>query len=83
MDKTDIKITRYEQDGFWIDIVENTEDFEAWLTAKNYGISQLMFGVPKKQPTWGDIQHDIFLELVENNFDEYAELYMINHGEEL
>ena len=79
MDKTDIKITRYEKDGFWIDIVDKTEDWEAWFTAKEYGVSDLIFGWPKNQSS----SYEEFLGAVDANFDEYAELYMINHGEEL
>lgn len=87
MKKSDDKITRFEQDGFYIDIVE-TEDayakavgrryFEAWLQHKNFGMSTLMFG-----SATDDFEY--FLDLVDKNLNIYIENYyheVINHDEE-
>ena len=46
---TTTSVTRYEDGDYLIDIVEDNELFEAWLSHKDYGISTLMFGVPKRQ----------------------------------
>lgn len=70
--KTDIRITRYVYGDYNIDIIENPEHYEAWLSHKHYGISELMFGLTKK-----DVNEELFLEIVENNLGEsiyeYAE----------
>ena len=70
MKLTDTKITRYETECFFIDIVDDGKWFEAWLTEKESGISNLMFGMPNEQPT-EMIDFDRFLEIVEDNLDDY------------
>lgn len=79
MKKTNQKITRYEHGDYYIDIVENEDSFEAWITGKKYGTSELMYGSLKKQPRciYGDTTRPIFLEMVENSlhFDNYIEDY--------
>lgn len=67
---TAYKITRYETESFFIDIVDDGNSFEAWLTEKGVGVSNLMFGIPKKQPT-ETIDFCRFLEIVEDNLDDY------------
>lgn len=81
MKKTDIKITRFEDGDFWVDIVENVNDFEAWLTRKDCGVADLMFGAPKQQidRVW---DFDRFCELVEGNLEEYEANYNTDHCEE-
>ena len=70
-----VKITRYETECFWIDIIETEDMFEAWLTGKDYGVSNLMFGCPKEQSNGHNISADGFMELVENNLDDYIYSY--------
>ena len=79
MKKANAKITRYQQGKFYIDIVDNGKGFEAWITGKKYGVSDLMFGMPKKQAT-EDITEEHFLELVEASFSEYAAGYIEEYG---
>lgn len=82
MKKSEIKVTRYEQDGFYIDIVKLTEnygtnEYEAWLQHKDYGISKLMFGCMS-----GSIEQ--FLNIVDDNLNEQIEFYyheVINNEE--
>lgn len=73
MKRTDIKITRYKDGEFYIDIVELESTYEAWLSHNSYGISDLMFGVPKTQQSLHE-----FVELVEINLVDYERYYMTN-----
>ncbi len=74
MEKTDIKITRFEDADFWVDVIDAGDNWEAWITHKAYGISSLMFGYPKKQPDC-NVDFDFFCEIVEVNLEEYEDNY--------
>ena len=75
MKLTDTKITRYEDDGFLVDIVETPEEFEAWIGHKSYGVSSLMLGVPKQNPTLPDMTFEMFMDMVNANLAQYKEYY--------
>ena len=85
----DIKVTTYTKlyaDGnkdylFIVEVIDFGDSFEAWIRLYDYGVAELMFGSPKKQENGHDVDYDGFVEMVEANFDEYAELYVDNHGE--
>lgn len=77
MKQTDVKLTRYEAGDYWIDIVELPNEFESWITHKNYGVSDLMFGCPKQQQTL-----DSFIDLVRCNLADYIALYKEDHEED-
>ena len=71
-----ITFTRYEDEEFFIDIHEKPDMYEAWLTRKNYGVSSLMFGVPKVQPVDNSVMTpEEFLDMVERNLEEYEAYY--------
>lgn len=81
MKKTNQKITRFEDGDFYIDIVESESDFEAWITKKEYGLSALMFGVPRKQDGADDVSFASFCELIESNLDDHKANYIAFVGE--
>ena len=64
--------------GFMVDIVENANEYEAWLYHKDYGVKSLMFGSEKKQHN-GKAD---FCDMVEANLinqpyiNNYMEEYM-------
>ena len=65
MKKSSVKITRYTSGQFCVDIVEGRKMWEAWLTHNCFGVSELMFGIPK-----ADADHDLFLEIVKANLPD-------------
>lgn len=76
MTKTNIQITRYRHDDFFVDIIVDKANHhrDAWLTHRDYGVSVLMFGEDVKQHT-----HDQFIRLVELNLDGYIKDYMAEY----
>lgn len=71
MKKSTDKITRYIVGEYYVDFVEKDDMWEAWLQHKSYGISELMFGLPKEQtPKKMDA-----LFIVCNNLPEYMKQY--------
>lgn len=71
MKKTNTKIKRYEHGNFYVDIVETKEGIEAWLTYKDYGVSDMMFGLNR---TYTDKE---MLEIVDTNLIDYETMYKI------
>lgn len=65
--------TKYD---FLIDIVTKTNEYyyEAWIYHNQYGIKDLMFGIPTENQTYEE-----FLEIVFNNLDEYITDYVDEH----
>lgn len=62
------KITRFFSGKHLIDIVETKTNFEAWITRTGFGVSYLMFGIPKRQTDRkSEISFDEFLEIVKEN----------------
>ena len=78
MRKTTIKSRIYEYGKYYVTVTETKTTFNAWLTLKNYGISSYMFGWLKNQPTGETYTLPEFLELVENNIDDYIMSYREN-----
>lgn len=77
MDKTNIKITRF-MDGDWnIDIVDLDDIYEAWIQHKQYGVSSLMFGLMKKDVSFSDA-----FEIIKANIKEHKEFYRENYMDE-
>lgn len=74
-----ISITRYETECFYVFITETEAEFEAWLTEKTMGVSNLMFGCPKYQPSFGTLTLDTFLGYVEESLDDYIDAYYAEH----
>ena len=76
-----IVTTTYEvRDNFRVDIVILPNEFEAWIYQKDNGYKSFMFGLCKNQPDAKDgetyITYDRFIEIVENNLDEYIDSYI-------
>ena len=73
--KTDMKevdyITKtyYAHAGWYIDIVEKSEEYEAWIYCEDHGIKMFMFGTPK------DYLYEHFMENVIVNATDYAKIY--------
>ena len=75
MTRTDAIVTRYADNEFFVDVVETATMLDAWLSHKSYGISDYMFGVPKKRANCPDMTMTFFLEVVQNNLPEYEKYY--------
>lgn len=75
MTRTDADIVRYADGEFLVDIVDTATMYDAWLSHESYGISDHMFGVPKKSDNCTDMTMALFLEMVQNNLPEYKQNY--------
>lgn len=78
-------ITRFIDGEWYIDIVETKSKFEAWIQHKNYGVSDLMFSVPKKQKIGRKIyktDFEDFYELVNSQDISYMRAYIKAHMED-
>lgn len=64
---------------FFVEVIETEDMFEAWIRASELGIASLMFGAPKKQTYTDDVDYDGFVEMVENNFEDYADDYIMTY----
>lgn len=77
---TSENITRFMHNDFVVTVIETDDDFEAWLHHKDYGVSALLFAVPKFQPHAKEITYPGFLGMVESSIEAeiktYTELYM-------
>ena len=69
MKRTSVKFTRYEDDGFYIDIIRMKDSLEAYISHKDYGISELMFGAVTYT------SDSDFLEMVKRNLESYKDIY--------
>lgn len=64
--------TKFFKDGKFIIIIVETEDYlEAHLTRQNYGNTNLMFALPKKE-----VPDEQFEEIVETNLAIYEKIYL-------
>lgn len=77
MNETKIKITRFEHDGYYIDIVEMEDEFEAWICEKEYGVSLFALGFPKYQPSFQEsgLTFASFYEFIEEKLEELIDDY--------
>jgi len=88
--KSTEKVSRYEVDDFYVDIIDKDDSYEAWLVGKRYGISSMMFGTAKKNQFHGVEYTETkrnFLKTVESNLDfeiaaYFDEYYVEYEGEE-
>lgn len=80
--KTDAKITRYEHGNFYIDVVGEEYGVSAWLHHRDYGISEMMFGLPRKQEFTGEeFTDDELIEIIKANLNEYEVSYLKGYGD--
>lgn len=63
--------------GFRMDVVITENNYEGWIYHKDYGVKELMFGLPKFQQTY-----DEALEIFSYNVDEYIESYIEDYIKE-
>ena len=70
------------QDGicYYIDILDDEENYESWITREGYGVSSIMFGCPKQQRD-GILTFDDFRSMVIDNLPEYIESYEEDYPE--
>lgn len=61
--------TYYAHEGWYIDIVEKSEEYEAWIYCEDYGIKMFMFGITKAY------SYEFFMEKVIANAIDYAKIY--------
>ena len=71
MKETNTKITRYENNGFYFDIVNDGKTIEAWIQKRPFGIAQFIIGLQLKNTTESE-----FLEFIKNNAEYYKRDYM-------
>lgn len=73
--KTIIKTKTYAaNDGFYVDIVDSGDLYEAWFYKDGIGVKEYMFGVSKKQTSYDD-----FVRTVKLNCEDYFENYTEEH----
>ena len=73
MKKTDVKTTTYTYTKeYFVDIMEDDENYGAYLYDKDSCIKMLMFECPKEQQT-----KEEFFEIVKATIDGYIEEYEI------
>lgn len=71
-------ITTYEYNGFYIDIVEKSDAFEAWLYKDSIAIKSLLLGTPKKQAN-EVVTLNNFIDYVMVDIDSDIELYLLEY----
>lgn len=64
------KVDVYEHGDYIVAVWHDEKNVEAYLTGKDRGDLELMFGAPMDQQTL-----DEFLELIEGNLDAYIECF--------
>ena len=69
------EVVMYEYGDFFVEITVSHDDYEAWIRHKDYGVAQLMFGIPKYEDGNHTKSYGQFKEIVIKNLDEYIELY--------
>ena len=79
---TNQKITRYEYESeyglYYVDIIETETQFDAWITGCRSGLSSFAFGELKQNTYFGQpvtITRKEFMEMVEENIDEYIDMW--------
>ena len=80
MKMTGIKTGTYEiGEGFMVDIATLPETYEAWLYHKDYGVKDLVFGMPIEQQPY-----DEFVSIVDDalEYQDYIKFYVEDHMSE-
>ena len=75
MKKSKTTIERYEDGSFCVDIVSHDGIREAWLSHSDYGVSELMFGIPVREDGRPSMFYNEFLRIVEANLQKHEEDY--------
>lgn len=72
------KITRYNFDrhGFYFEIVETRDEFDAWIGLGRYGIKSFCFGQSKASTS-----REGFLDLLEGNAVEEIAMFLMEYDE--
>lgn len=72
------KITRYTYDrhGFYFEIVETRDEFDAWIGLDRYGIMSFCFGQSKASTS-----REGFLDLLEGNAVEEIAMFLMEYDE--
>ena len=70
--KNRLTFTYDADNGFYVDIVVEANERGAWLYHKGYGIKMFMFGAI-------NTDHDIFLDMIQNNLADYIEDYKADY----
>ena len=73
--KTNIQVTRYEYEDYYIDVsVDNVKEvYECSINRKGYGISSFMVGLPFRQPSISKdyfLTYDMFLNYVISELED-------------
>ena len=75
-------ITYKTFNGFYIDIVQRKNDmYDSWIYQESYGIKMYMFGMEIGTET-GCKTYNEFLSIVENNLEEYINIYREEYMDE-
>ena len=80
--KANQNVTRYEYESayglYYVDIIETETEFDAWITGERHGLSTFAFGEMKQNTYFGQpvtMTRKEFMKLVEENIDEYIEMW--------
>lgn len=78
MKRTAIRMARYEDGNFWVDVIETKDPVgvEAWLTHKNYDVSEFMFSLYADQPNGEHYSYDGLISIIEANLPKYEASYL-------
>ena len=74
LERTFIETETFAYGDYRVDMTVTSGSFAAWIYHKDYGIKKLMFEIPGT-PNGKRISPDEFLEMVENNIDDYIKGY--------
>lgn len=76
MKKLNVKITRFESDDYYIDIIETEDEFEYWLHLKDYGMATFYYGMPKEQPNGDTLTLEYFYNSILYELEEDKSSYL-------
>lgn len=70
-------ITQTYEYGDWrVDVVDHDDQYEAYLYHPDFGVKDMMFGVPKSQELpEGKMNLELFLKLVEANLENQGYIF--------
>ena len=70
-----INFVRFEEDNYWIDIIETDDMFEEWIKEKDSTVSLMIFGVPKKQKNRLNVDAYEFMNWVTSKIEDDINFY--------
>ena len=72
--RTNISIITYKYNDIMVELVETDETYEVWIYGQDQSYKSYVYGIPVDDRSLSDFRG--FLELVEQNIDEYIINYI-------